>query len=279
MNCGIALKERFMIDAAGKGLAKRRTVCACLLSAWVSGSNLALAQEIKTMRVGFLKRYLPYSFEAENGKLQGFDVDVVEVVLNSLGIQMVAVPDLMPRLQEMLAKGEIDFIGNQLLHTPENRRLFDFVSPYASVQLVTVQHASDDRDFYSLDDMVGQKLGVLANSGVADQAVGALGRSVKTFEKIDQAFKALAAKEIDVVLEENLIAEYYIEHNGLPLRVGVPMTAPMRVGLAVSKGQKHRQEQLSAAVKNVLKDRAFKRVSTKWFGYDVSRPRVAHASS
>jgi L-cystine transport system substrate-binding protein len=56
------------------------------------------------------------------------------------------------------------------------------------------------------------------------------------------------------------------------------MTAPMRVGLAVSKGQKHRQEQLSAAVKNVLKDREFKRVSTKWFGYDVSRPRVAHAS-
>lgn len=231
------------------------------------------------MRVGFIRRYQPYSFVTDAGQLEGFDVEVVKALLKTLGVTMIPVIDTLPRLQAMLAKGEIDFIGNQLLHTAENRRQFDFVTPYASIQLVAVQHESDDRDFLSLDDMVGRKLGVLAHSGVAEQARGALGKSVRAFDQIDLALKALAAKDLDVVLEENLIAEYYIEQAGLPLKVGAPMAAPMKVGLAVSKGQKQMQEKLSGAVKTVLQDRTFRNISNKWFGYDVSRPRVSHASS
>lgn len=231
------------------------------------------------MRVGFIRRYQPYSFVSDAGQLEGFDVDVVQALLKTLGITMLAVTDSLSRLQVMLAKGEIDFIGNQLLHTPENRRQFDFVTSYASIQLVAVQHESDDRDFLSLDDMLGRKLGVLAHSGVAEQARGALGKSVQAFDQIDHAFKALAAKNLDVVLEENLIAEYYIEQAQLPLKVGAPMAAPIKVGLAVAKGHKQMQEKLSAAVKLMLKDRTFRQISNKWFGYDVSRPRVSHASS
>jgi cystine transport system substrate-binding protein len=182
-------------------------------------------------------------------------------------------------LRTKLQNGEIAFIGNQLLVTPENRRYFDFVRSYATIQLVSVLHEDDDRDFLSLDDFVGKKLGVLANTGIEDQARGALGKAVHAFERIEDAFKALADRKIDAVLEENLIAEYFIDRDGLPLKVGVPFASPIRVGLAVPKGHKEMESRLTQAVQSLVKDKNFKTISNRWFGYDVSRPRVSHAAS
>lgn len=266
------MTERFL-----KPMNRRKSIKGISLVCFALMSSLTLSQPVKQMRVGFVNRYQPFSFVSEDAQLQGFDVDVVRLILETMGVKMVPVADTLARLQAMMVNGEIDFIGNQLLLTPENRRKFDFVTPYAAIQLVAVQHETDERDFFSLDDMLGRKLGVLANTGVADQARDALGKSVRAFDRIDLALKALAAKELDVVLEENLIVDYHIEQSQLPLKVGAPMAAPLRVGLAVPKGQKQVQEQLSAVVKTIVKERAFRTISNKWFGYDVSRPRFGHS--
>jgi cystine transport system substrate-binding protein len=239
----------------------------------------AQPQDKPKMRVGFITRYQPYSFAQPDGAVTGFDVDVVRTLLASMGHELEPVMDTFSNLRQRLQKGDIAFIGNQLLFTPENRRYFDFVKPYASIQLVSVLHESDDRDMLSLDDFLGKKLGVLANTDIEDQARGALGKSVQSFNRIEDALRALANQKLDAVLEENLIAEYYIDRESLPLKVGVPFTTPMRVGLAVPKGQKDMEQRLSSAVQTLVKDNAFKQISQRWFGYDVSRPRVAHSLS
>jgi cystine transport system substrate-binding protein len=240
----------------------------------------ALAQSSGKVTVGFLSHYPPFSFRDRDGSLKGFDLDVMQRLCAILGLQMVHVPDGMASLSKKLRAGEIDWIGNQLLATPENRREFDFVRPsYASIQLTGVQHEEDNRDFLSLDDLVGKKLGVLAQTGIEDQARGALGKSVIAYAQIEEALKDLAAKKLDMVLEENLIAEYFIERNELPLKVTAPFASPIPVGLPVRKGHREAQDKLADAVRTMLKDGSFKRISEKWFGYDVSRPRMGHAMS
>ncbi len=239
----------------------------------------ARPQDRPRMKVGFIARYQPYSFVQADGTLTGFDVEVVRALLNASGHDMEPVADSLLNLRQKMQKGEIDFIGNQLLVTPENRRHFDFVRPYATIQLVSVLHEDDERDLMSLDDFLGKKLGVLANTGIEDQARGALGKSVQAFERIEDALRALANKKLDAVIEENLIAEYFIDKEGLPLKVGVPFAAPIRVGLAVPKGNKVIEQRLSMGVQNLVKDQGFKAISTRWFGFDVSRPWVSHASN
>lgn len=266
-----------MTDHFANHWTRRNCLKAALLSPWALSAPMTRAQNAEQMRVGFIRRYQPFSFIAANNQLQGFDVDVVKNILAGINIEMVPVVDTLSRLRAMLFNGEIDFIGNQLLHTPENRRNFDFVMPYAAIQLVSVQHESDDRDFFSLDDMLGTKLGVLAGTGVAEQARGALGNAVIYFDRIDLALQALADKALDVVIEEDLIVEYHIEQLQLPIKVGAPMAEPIRVGMAVSKGQKKLQERLSSAVKAQLRGKSFRTISNNWFGYDVSRPRFGHS--
>jgi cystine transport system substrate-binding protein len=228
------------------------------------------------LRVGVLSNYKPFSFN--EGQLKGFDVDVLKRVASILKVELKVQSDGMANLQKKLNSGEISVIANQLLATPENRRQFDFISAYAANQLVCVQHEEDSRDFLSLDDLVGKKLGVLANTGVEDQVRGALGKSVLPFQSIDLAFRQLAEKKLDAVLEESLIADYYIERDGLPIKVTSPFSPLLSSGWAVRKGNKALVRTLSEAVQKLLGDGSFKSISARWFGYDVSRPSVSHTS-
>lgn len=260
----------------------RRAWLAQTAAAVVSSSALsqALAQPASSVAVGFLNHYPPFSFHDRDGKLKGFDLDVMQRLCAILGLHLIQVTEGMATLSHKLRAGEIAWIGNQLLTTAENRREFDFVRPsYASIQLTSVQHEDDSRDFLSLDDLAGKRLGVLAQTGVEDQARGALGKSVVAYPRIEDALKDLAAKKLDAVLEENLIAEYYIERDELPLKVAAPFASPIPVGLPVRKGHRETQDKLADAVKTMLRDGSFKSISEKWFGYDVSRPRMGHAMS
>lgn len=260
----------------------RRTLLAKAVSAWCLSLPTAhvLAQSAGAVQVGFLNHYPPFSFKDTDGKLKGFDLDVAQRLCAIMGVSLVQVPEGMANLSQMLRGGQIAWIGNQLLATPENRREFDFVRPaYASNQLSGIQHEDDNRDFLSLDDLVGKKLGVLAQTGIEEQARGALGKSVQAYARIEDALKDLANKKLDMVLEESLIAEYYIERDDLPVKVTAPFAPPIPVGLAVRKGQRETQTKLAEAVQAMLKDGSLKAISEKWFGYDVSRARVGHAMS
>ncbi|MEY3638337.1 MAG: Cystine-binding periplasmic protein precursor [Pseudomonadota bacterium] len=241
-------------------------------------SVLAQPPELEggVLRVGVLTHYRPFSFV--DGHLQGFDIDVLKRLATVLKVELKIQTEGMASLQKKLSSGEISVIANQLLTTPENRRQFDFVRGYAANQLVCVQHEDDSRDFLSLDDLLGKRLGVLANTGVEEQARGALGKSVLSFPSIDLAFKQLAEKKLDAVLEESLIADFYIERDRLPIKVTSPFAPPLSAGWAVRKGNKVLAQRLSEGVQTLLSDGSLKPISSRWFGYDVSRPSVSHTS-
>ena len=262
-----------------RSLDRRQCLKMALGLAWAGPAVTTSAQSIKPrMKVGFIAHYQPYSFLQADGSLTGFDVEVVKALLDASGFEMVPVTDSLTQLRKKLRDSEIDFIGNQLLRTPENRRQFDFVNSYATIQLVTVLHEDDDRDFLSLENFLGKNLGVLSSTGIDEQARGVLGKTVRGFERIEDALRALAERKLDAVLEENLIAEYFIERDELPLKVGTPFAAPIRAGLAVPKGNKNLENRLNEAVKNLVKAPRFKAISSRWFGYDVSRPLVSFAT-
>ena len=101
-----------------------------MLSTHFTSSLSAQSLGDDVLRVGVLAHYKPFSFI--DGQLQGFDVDVLSRLAAIMKLQLKIHADGMANLQKKLQADEISVIGNQLLPTPENRRLFDFAKPYAS---------------------------------------------------------------------------------------------------------------------------------------------------
>lgn len=241
---------------------------------------LAQTPSAQPCRIGFIRHYEPFSFLDDNDQLIGFDVDVSRRLCQIMGRPMQAVPAGLAALNQNLNQQTLDWLGNQLLITPENRRNYDFVKPaYANIQLSCVQHEDDQRDFLSLDDLVGKRLAVLAGTGVEEQARAALGKTVIGFQSIEQGLRALAQQEVDAVLEENLVAEYYIEQHHWPIKVTAPFAAPHALGLPVRKGDEATRQQLAGAIETLLRDGRLKAISERWFGYDVSRRQVSPATN
>ena len=230
------------------------------------------------LRVGFLHHYPPFS-QLRDGQVQGFEVEVVQRLAQIEQVHLQVVAEGLGPLQKKLQDGQIDLIGNQLLATPENRSLFEFVRPFALNQLVCVQHEDDSRDFLSLDDLFGKRLGVLARTGIEAQARGVLGRTVVAYDRIVDGLRDLGERKLDAVLEESLIVEYHIEHDRLPIKVTAPFAPPLRMGMVLGKGQLALRERLTQAVMQTLRDGSFAQISKRWFGFDVSRSRSGHASS
>jgi L-cystine transport system substrate-binding protein len=236
----------------------------------------AQAAERTVLRVGLLHNYHPFS-AVHKGHIEGFEFDVVHRLAQILQVSLQIVADGMGPLQQQLVAGEIDLLGNQLLATTEHRRQFDFVRSFASNQLVCVQHEDDPRDFLSLDDLFGKRLGVLARTGIEAQARDVLGKTVVAYEQIAECLRDLGALRLDAVLEESLIVEYHIERDRLPIKVTAPFAPPMAMGMAVAKGQLALRDRLSGAVAQMLRDGSFQAISMRWFGLDVSRARSGHS--
>ena len=80
-----------MIEPVHGQVLTRRTWLKSSLSLLLASGTLARATEPGLLRVGFIANYEPFSFLKNDGRLAGFDVDAVEALLVSLGMQVQAV--------------------------------------------------------------------------------------------------------------------------------------------------------------------------------------------
>jgi ABC-type amino acid transport substrate-binding protein len=86
---------------------ERRACLQWALSALLAGAaSQALAQgNPPRMKVGFITRYLPYSFVQPDGRLTGFDVEVVKALLEVSGYELEPVTDTLTNLRKKMQTG------------------------------------------------------------------------------------------------------------------------------------------------------------------------------
>jgi cystine transport system substrate-binding protein len=227
------------------------------------------------LRVGLLSNYKPFGFVNAQGQPDGFDLELVRAIARAMRMPIDLHVAGMAVLDRKLAEGEIDVIANQILSTAENRKHYEFIRTFANNRIVCVQHETDQRDFLSLDDFVGKKLGVLEKTDVFEQASQALGKAAIAYKGIEAALADLAARKIDAVLEEVLIAEYFIERDTLPLKIAAPFSATIAAGFIVRKNNTALASRISQALAQTIKDGEFAAISMKWFGRDISKINVS----
>ncbi|RDW18111.1 amino acid ABC transporter substrate-binding protein [Oceanobacillus arenosus] len=225
----------------------------------------------KVLYAGSTSQSYPNSYQ-EDGKLVGFDVEVLEKVAENLGYTVEWVKTDFAGLMGQLETGRIDTVANVVAVTPERAEKYHFSEPYAYAGATIVTH--EDNDYTSLDQFKGKTVsGVLGSNNIKNLEQFDPEISAKTYETRDGAMNDAINKRVDgyVNTKSALIAE--IEKGDLPLKfVGDPFVYEDTAFPFVKDddGEKLREE-FNKEIEKLREDGTLTEISQKYFaGEDIT---------
>jgi len=111
-------------------------VMAVALMAGVSAKSFAdegLLNKVKergTLLVGLEGTYPPFSYQGDDGKLTGFEVEFANELAKHLGVKASLKPTKRDGMLASLDSKRIDVVINQVTISDESRKKSDFSTPY-----------------------------------------------------------------------------------------------------------------------------------------------------
>ncbi|MEA3088041.1 MAG: L-cystine transport system substrate-binding protein [Paraburkholderia sp.] len=225
-----------------------------------------------TLRIGLEGTFPPFNSKAPSGELVGYDVDIARAVATKLGVKPEFVTTEWSGIIAGLQAGKFDVIVNQVGITDARKQVLDFSPAYTYSAAQLIQRNDDTRQFKSLDDLKGKKLGVGLGTNYMDMARSVPGIDVKTYPGAPEYLRDLAAGRLDAALNDRLMLAYLMKNSQLPLRNGATVGAGNPSGIPFKKGNPKFAKAIDDAMTQLEADGTFSKISDKWFGIDVSKP-------
>ncbi|MDB5774337.1 MAG: ABC-type amino acid transport/signal transduction system, periplasmic component/domain protein [Herbaspirillum sp.] len=226
-----------------------------------------------TLRVALEGNYPPFDFkDPKTGALTGFEVDVANLLASRLGVKAVFTTTEWSGILAGLGADKFDVIMNQVGITPERQKAFDFSMPYTLSSAQLILRKDETREFKSLDDLKGKKLGLGQGTNFEQKAKAVPGIDVRTYPGASEYLSDLAAGRLDAALNDSLQVAYLLKNTKLPVKAGAPLGDIDKIGIPFRKDNPKFHAALNKAIEDVLKDGSFKKISMHWFGVDVSQP-------
>jgi two-component system sensor histidine kinase EvgS len=211
--------------------------------------------------------YPPFSIVHEDGRADGFSVELLRAVLAKMGREVTFQTGPWSEVLGWLQRGEIQALP-LVGRTPEREPLFDFTVPYMTMQGAIVIR-SGTQDVYSLADLRGRRVGVMKG----DNAEEFLRREDRGFEIVttatfSDALHALAAGRCDAVVIQRLVAIRLLAETNLKnLKI---VDRPIQeysqeFCFAVRAGDRELLAVLNEGLALAVADGTHRRLHVKWF--------------
>jgi len=236
--------RRALVPAAG-GLALVLALAACAglpgrrpaaSEAGAASSRLRAILERRELRVATSADLPPLSMHDRDGRVTGFEIDLVKALAAAMGLEVRIVerpfPDLLPTLQ----RGDADLVISGVTMTPERNARVAFAGPYFV--------SGTSRDLAALDDPE-RSFAALADSTSAAFVRRTFPRARLVLTRsYDEAIGKLRAGEVDAMAADYLrcrLAEWRYAGEGLralrpplttePLGIALPADDPLLLNL------------------------------------------------
>jgi polar amino acid transport system substrate-binding protein len=210
--------------------------------------------------------FKPFNY-FEGKKLEGFEVDLAEMLAKKLGLNIEWVTQPFESLLIGLGQDRYDAVIASHAITEERLKAVDFAAPHYCTGGMIVSHVDGPQ---TPADLVGKVVGVqigtthLAN---VDKIQGV--KKVRTFPKDTDAFQALTLRRVDAWVTDRFVAMGILkDHPEAHLQLGTQLFEE-RVAIAIAKGNISLLNQLNSALSEIMKDGSYAKLSKKYFGQDV----------
>ena len=249
----------------------RRTYVAAVVVALLAvlGLSGCGGSDASTLRVGTEGTYSPFSFQGPDGKLTGYDVEIVQAVGAKLGKQVEFVQTPWDAIFAGLESKRFDLVANQVTINDERRGKYALSDPYTVSEGVIVTRA-DDSSITSLADLRGKTTAQSATSNWAQVARDA-GANVEAVEGFVQAVQLLKDGRVDATVNDSLaVAEYQKTKADNAVKVAGTTGDTSEQAFAARKDSAQLITDVNRALSELRADGTLKQISDKYFGTDVS---------
>ncbi|TXS45561.1 ABC transporter substrate-binding protein [Streptomyces sp. uw30] len=248
-----------------------------------SGTKTA-AGGVELVKAGQLTTctHLPYPpFQSEiDGKVQGFDVSLIDLVAKNLGVkqEILDTPFENFKTGAFLNAGECDLAAAGMTITDERKKNVDFSDPYfEATQAVLVDKKSGISSFA---DLKGKKVGAQAQTTGEDYAKSK-GLDPVSFESSDAVLNGLRTGQVEAVVIDYPVVQGWLKDkaNAAAFEVAEQVNTGEQYGVTVKKGNDKLREAINKAIKDAKADGTYKKLYEQWIGpYDESAASASPAA-
>ena len=257
----------------------RSLVCTAVVALGLAAATVVIAPaQAQALRVGTEGAFPPFNFVGSDGKLQGFEIDMANEVCRVAKRQCTFTSLDFDGLIPGLLAEKFDVIIGSMSITDQRAQRIDFSRPYYKVPARFVAKRGSQLDA-SEASLANKRVGVVSGT-TSERYFSAnwakIARQV-TYPKLDDALLDLQSERLDAVLDTGLsIEESFLKK---PAGANFAFTGPrisdpkfygQGVGVGVRKGDKATLDLVNAALVAIVDDGTFRKLSEKYFGYDIS---------
>lgn len=259
----------------------RHTAMATLAVVIMAGSSVktfaadALLDQIKargTLNVGVEGTYPPFSFQGDDGKLTGFEVEFAQDLAQHLGVKAVLKPTKWDGILASLDAKRVDVVINQVTITEERQKKYDFSVAYTVSGIQALVKQGNESSITKPEDLKGKKVGVGLGTNYEQWLRGNVqGVDVRTYDDDATKYQDLRVGRINAILVDRLAALDLVKKtNNMLVVAGAPFSR-LESGVALRKGNPELLAAINNAISEMKKDGSLQKISEKWFGTDVTK--------
>ncbi|PLT16464.1 MULTISPECIES: transporter substrate-binding domain-containing protein [Ralstonia] len=225
---------------------------------------LANIQKAGVIRVAIPNDFPPFGSLGPDLKLQGYDIDMANLVAKELGVKAELVPVTSTNRIPFLTTGKVDIVISSLGKNPERAKVIDFTQAYAPFPKSV--YGPKDMSIKKPADLAGKTIGVTRGSteDLALTALAPASATIKRYEDNNATAQSYLIGQVQLVTLGNIVANAVNERTRLrQLDLKFPVEdTPCYVG--VGKGETALLDKVNAAITKFKTDGRLNELSQRW---------------
>ena len=206
----------------------------------------------------------PFEFIDENGNLTGFEVELMPLIGEHVGVTMTVENIPWDTIFAGLANGQYDGVASGVTITEERKMSMDFSTPIASQGQVVI--VMTESDVQSVNDLAGRKVGVQIGT-TGDFALDDYNVEKRQYDDIGLAILDMVNGNIDACVCDSIIASDFVlaneNYKGMLRTAGEPFTSE-EIAIAVKKGNTELLNLINEGLEAMKADGSYDELKAKW---------------
>ena len=206
----------------------------------------------------------PLEYIDESGNLTGFEVELVPMIGEKVGVKMEAKNIPWDTIFAGLANGQYDGVASGVSVTEDRKKTMDFSTPILEAgQVIIVKKASTVK---GVDDIKGLKVGVQIGT-TGDLVLDDYDVVRKQYDDIGLALQDMLNGNIDACVCDSLIASDFVLANpnySDKLKVAGSAFTQEDIAIAVKKGNKELLDLINKGIAELKADGSYDKLKAKW---------------